>query len=149
MKPRLISFAAFGLANLATAAVAAPDLVANPARLAGGEVVVRNQGDARAKVESVVTINCHQPGMEGGCAEIPAAFEAAYSDPAFPNRLVVRVPRLRPGRSVRHRLPFWAAMVWPSGTYNFDFVVDAGGAVIEGDAGEANNAPPPFVMIVP
>ena len=135
----IVGIAAFvSLATLATAASAAPDLQPIPSRLANGVVSVRNSGDA-ASGASVATINCHKPRLVGGCVDIPAAFAAAYTSAAYPNRLVVRVPRLRPGHVHNHRLPFWAAMLWPSGTYDFDFVADAGGTVVEGVAGEANN----------
>lgn len=135
----IVGIAAFvSFAALATAASAAPDLQPIPSRLAHGVVSVRNTGDAISGA-SVVTINCHKPGLVGGCVDIPAAFVAAYTNAAYPDRLVVRVPRLRPGRVHNQTLPFWAAMVWPSGTYDFDFVVDAGGTVAEGVAGEANN----------
>ncbi len=143
----IVSIAAFlSFATAATAASAAPDLVPIPSRLAHGVVSVRNAGDALAG-PSVVTINCHKPGMAGGCVDIPAAFVANYTNPAYPNRLVVNVPRLPRGRVFNHTLPFWGAMVWPPGTYNFDFVVDAGGAVAEG-AGEGNNTGT-YVKIVP
>ena len=149
MKRRAImGLAAFlGMACVATSAFAGPDLVPIPSRLSNGVVSVRNIGNATAG-PSVVTINCHKPGMTGGCVDIPAAFVAAYTNPAYPNRLVVNVPRLLSGRVFNHTLPFWAAMAWPSGTYNFDFVVDAGGTVPEGVAGEANNTGA-HVKIVP
>jgi hypothetical protein len=137
MRKFLIAAAAFiSVAGAATAASAAPDLRPIPSRLAHGVVSVRNTGDAIAPA-SVVTINCHKPGMEGGCTDIPPAFVAAYTNPAYPNRLVVNVPRLTPGRVYNHTLPFWGAMVWAPGTYNFDYVADAGATVAESN--EANN----------
>jgi hypothetical protein len=139
--------AVLSFASIATAASAAPDLRPIPSRLAFGVVSVRNTGDAISGA-SVVTINCHKPRMAGGCVDIPPAFAPNYTNAAYPNRLVVNVPRLRPGHVFNHNLPFWAAMVWPSGTYHFDFVADAGATVAEGVAGEANNTGT-YVKIVP
>ena len=148
MRRVLVGIAAFfSFASIASTASAGPDLVPIPSRLAHGVVSVRNAGDAVAG-PSVVTINCHKPGMAGGCVDIPAAFAPNYTNPAYPNRLVVNVPRLLRGHVFNHTLPFWAAMVWPSGTYNFDFVVDAGGTVPEGVVGEGNNTGT-YVKIVP
>lgn len=141
----IAAFLSFG--SVATAASAAPDLLPIASRLEHGVVSVRNAGDALAG-PSVVTINCHKPGMVGGCVDIPAAFVANYTNPAYPNRVVVNVPRLPRGRVFNHRLPFWRSMVWPPGTYNFDFVVDAGATVAEGPAGEGNNTGT-YVKIVP
>lgn len=137
MHKTLLAAAAFlTFASAASVASAAPDLQPIPSRLAHGVVSVRNTGDAIAGA-SVVTINCHKPGMEGGCTDIPPAFVAAYTNPAYPNRLVVNVPRLPARRVFNHTLPFWGAMVWAPGTYHFDYVADAGGTVAEGN--EANN----------
>jgi len=132
-----------GAAN--TASAAAADLVPIPSRLAFGVVSVRNAGDAAAG-PSVVTINCHKAGETGGCAEIPRRFAARYASPAYPNKLVVHVPALAPGHVYSHTLPFWAGLVWASGTYDFDFVVDAGAAVAESN--EANNTGT-YVKVVP
>ncbi len=133
------------VASAATGALAAPDLQPIPSRLEHGVVSVRNTGDAISGA-SVVTINCHKPAMRGGCVDIPPAFVANYTNPAYPNRLVVNVPRLTPGRVFNHTLPFWGAMVWPSGTYNFDFVADAGGTVAEGNEGNNTGT---YVKVVP
>lgn len=137
MRRSIMAVAVFMSAvGASTAASAAPDLTPIPSRLEHGVVSVRNVGDEIAGA-SVVTIDCHKPAMVGGCADIPPAFVAAYTNPAYPNRLVVNVPRLRPGRVFNHALPFWGAMAWAPGAYHFDFVADAGGAVAE--ANEANN----------
>lgn len=136
-----------GLACAATSAWAGPDLVPIPSRLEYGVVSVRNAGNATAG-PSVVTIDCNKAGQSGGCADIPAAFAAAYTNPAYPDLLVVNVPRLQRGRVFNHTLPFWGALAWASGTYNLDFVADAGGTVPEGVAGEGNNTGT-YVKIVP
>ena len=133
----------FGVAARASAAGA--DLVPIPSRLAFGVVSVRNAGDAAA-APSIVTINCHKPGMRGGCVDIPARFAPNYTNPAYPNKLVVNVPALAPGHVFNHNLPFWGGLAWPSGTYHFDFVVDAGAVVAE--TNEANNTGT-YVKVVP
>jgi len=133
----------FSTAGVASAVSA--DLVPIPSRLAFGVVSVRNVGDGPSR-PSVVTINCHKEGMRGGCAEIPARFAPNYTNPAYPNKLVVNVPALAPGHVYNHNLPFWGGLVWASGTYNFDFVADAGAAVAESN--EANNTGT-YVKVVP
>jgi len=114
----------------------APDLVPIAVRIEHGVVSVRNIGSA-ASVPSVVTVNCHLPGRRGGCPEIPPAFAAAYSSALYPDRLVVNVPALAPGHVYNHHLAFWGVIVWPSGTYDFEFVADAGATNAE--TNEANN----------
>lgn len=142
----LIGAAAFmSCLGIAGAAAAAPDLVPIPSRLEHGVVSVRNVGDTLAG-PSVVTINCHKPGMAGGCVDIPPAFVANYTNAAYPNRLVINVPRLPAGRVFNHTLPFWRRMAWPGGTYNFDFVADAGGTVAESNEGNNTGT---YVKIVP
>jgi CARDB len=146
MRTTLAGIAAFlSFACIATAASAAPDLQPIPSRLAFGVVSVRNTGASTAG-PSVVTINCHKPAMVGGCVDIPAVYVPRYTNPAYPNRLVVRVPRIAAGHVYNHTLPFWGSMVWPSGTYDFDFVADAGATVAESN--EANNTGT-YVKVVP
>jgi hypothetical protein len=114
----------------------APDLLPIPSRIEHGAVSVRNAG-AAASAPSIATVNCHLPGQEGGCPEIPAAALAAYTNPAYPNRLVVNIPAIPAGHVRTHYLSFWDDLDWPSGSYQFDFVVDAGGTV--GETNEGNN----------
>jgi hypothetical protein len=111
-----------------------PDLVPIPSRIEHGVVSVRNAG-AAASPPSVVTVNCHLPGQEGGCPDIPPALIAAYEDPAYPNRLVVQVPAIQPGHVYNHTLTFWDDVTWPAGAYQFDYVADAGAAVAESNEG--------------
>lgn len=114
------------------------DLIPIPSRIANGVVSVRNNGTA-ASVPTVVTINCHRPGQNGGCVDIPAAYLAQYTSAAYPNRLVVQVPAIQPGHVYNHNLPFWAEMDWPSGEeFQFDYVVDP--ANTNNESNEANNA---------
>lgn len=61
-------------------------------------ISVRNAG-AAASQPSVVTVNCHLPGQEGGCLDIPAALIAPCENPAYPNRLVVDLPAIQPATS--------------------------------------------------
>jgi hypothetical protein len=111
-----------------------PDLVPIPSRIEHGVVSVRNVG-AAASQPSVVTVNCHLPRQRGGCPDIPEALIAAYENPAYPNRLVVQVPAIQPGHVYNHTLTFWDDVVWPSGSYVFDYVADAGSSNAESNEG--------------
>jgi len=113
------------------------DLQPIASRIEHGVVSVRNAGTA-ASGPSIATVNCHLPGEEGGCPEIPAAALAAYTNAAYPNRLVVNIPAIQPGHVHSHNLSFWNDVDWPSGAYVFEFVVDAGGT--NNESNEANNA---------
>jgi hypothetical protein len=115
----------------------APDLRPIPSRIEHGAISVRNSGSADAAV-SIVTVNCHLPGQEGGCPEIPAGALAAYTNPAYPNRLVINMPAIERSHTETHYLSFWDDIDWPSGSYVFEFVVDAGGTI--GETNEGNNA---------
>jgi len=113
------------------------DLQPIPSRIAHGVVSVRNTGTS-ASLPSVVTINCHRPGQEGGCEDIPGPYIAQYTNAAYPNRLVVNVPAIQPGHVYNHNLPFWDAMDWPSGeAFQFDYVADAGAT--NNESNEGNN----------
>ncbi len=114
----------------------APDLQPIPSRIEHGVVSVRNAGSATS-VASVATVNCHLPGQEGGCPEIPAAALAAYTNGLYPNRVVVNIPAIPAGHVHSHNLTFWDAIDWPSGSYEFEFVVDAGSS--NGETNEGNN----------
>lgn len=114
----------------------APDLRPIPSRIEHGVVSVRNSGSA-ASVPSVITVNCHLPGEEGGCVDVPERLIAAYEDPAFPNMLVVQVPAIQAGHVYNHTLTFWDDIVWPSGSYQFDFAADASSTNAE--TNEGNN----------
>jgi hypothetical protein len=113
------------------------DLIPIPSRISHGVVSVRNTGTS-ASLPSVVTVNCHRPGQQGGCADIPAQYLAQYTDPAYPNRLVVQVPAIQPGHVYNHTLPWFEDAAWTSGQiYIFDFVADAGAT--NNESNEANN----------
>lgn len=113
------------------------DLQPIPSRIEHGVVSVRNTGTA-ASGASIATVNCHLPGQEGGCPEIPDAALAAYENAAYPNRVVVNIPAIQPGHVYSHNLTFWDDVDWPSGSYVFEFVVDAGAT--NNESNEANNA---------
>ncbi len=114
----------------------APDLQPIASRIRTGTVSVRNTGSAVAAA-SIATVNCHLPGQAGGCPEIPAAALATYTNPAYPNRLVVNIPAIPAGHVHSHHLTFWDSDDWPSGSYVFEFLIDAGATVAE--INEANN----------
>lgn len=112
------------------------DLSPIPSRIQYGVVSVNNTSTANS-VASVATVNCHLPGQEGGCPELPAAALAAYTNAAYPNRLVVNIPAIQAGHVHSHNLTFWEDLDWPSGSYVFEFVVDAGGT--NNESNETNN----------
>ena len=107
-----------------------------PSRIEHGVVSVRNVG-AVASQPSLVTVNCHLPGEEGGCVDVPAALIAPYENAAYPNRVVVQVPAIQPGHVYNHTLTFWDDIVWPAGAYQFDYVADA--SATNGESNEGNN----------
>jgi hypothetical protein len=134
-RPPVVARAPTGNGPIITALV--PDLQPIPSRITHGVVSVRNTGTAPS-APSVVTVNCHLPGQNGGCPEIPAAAMAAYTDAAFPNKLVVQVPAIQPGHVYNHNLSFWNGYNMPSGAYVFEFVADA--SATNNESNEANNA---------
>jgi hypothetical protein len=123
----------------------APDLRPIPSRIEHGVVSVRNSGSA-ASVPSVITVNCHLPGEEGGCVDVPDRLIAPYEDPAFPNMVVVQVPAIQPGHVYNHTLTFWDDIVWPSGSYQFDFAADASNTNAETNEGNNTGS---HVWVVP
>lgn len=112
---------------------ASPDLVPVPNRILQGTVSVRNVGSANAGA-FVVTAQCQKQGG-GSCADHPGL--KAYANPAYPGRLVVNVPSLQKGKVFNHKLPFWNALDWDPGNYNFVLEADAGKSVAE--TNEGNN----------
>lgn len=114
------------------------DLIPIPSRIANGVVSVRNTGTS-ASLPTIVTVNCHRPGQNGGCVDIPAVYLPQYTDAAYPNRLVVQVPAIQPGHVYNHNLPWADEVVWPSGQqFQFDYVVDP--ANTNNESNEANNS---------
>jgi CARDB len=120
-----------------------PDLVPIASRMKTGTVSVRNIGSA-ASGDFVITVECNQQGATGGCAEDPGM--AAYEDAAYPNRVVVKVKSLAPGKVFNHKLAFWNNLDWESGNYQFDVVADAGTAVAETNEGNNDGS---YVLSVP
>lgn len=112
-----------------------PNLVPIASRMLKGTVSVRNLGSAAAGPFKV-TVECNAVGRRGGCAEPPKRAAAPYEDPAFPNKLTVAVPGLAVGHVFNHKIAFWDALVWPSGSYEFTVVADAGAVVGETNEGD-------------
>lgn len=118
------------------------DLVPIPSAMSTGVVSVRNGGTATSPW-TVATVRCHKPNEEGGCPELTPAQVAQYTDPAFPDRLAVRIPPISPGGTHNHQLSFWDAGAFAPGAYQFDLVVDAAAAAAETNssgAAETNNS---------
>ena len=123
------------LAATSGAAFAGADLVPDAGSLlTGGEAAVVNNGDA-ASGPSHLIIVCKKTSGPGGCAE--DAGMAAYTNPAYPNAVVIDVPALEPGESYGHVLAFWDDLDWPVGTFKLTLTADAGNAVAEDS--ERNN----------
>ncbi len=114
----------------------APDLIAVLTDPMTGTVAVRNIGTARAGA-SKLALDCEQVGFTGsggGCPE--ASGLSAYTDPRFPDQVVVDVPPLPAGDRYSHRLAFWPALDWRAGVaYRFTAEADAGHAVAESNEG--------------
>jgi hypothetical protein len=130
--------AAFLLVGIGASAQAqvtavAPDLVPIPSRILNGTVSVRNVGGANAGV-FIVTVQCQKQGG-GSCADHRSLNK--YADPAYPNRLVIKVSGLQKGKVFNHALPFWDELVWAPGNYNFVLEVDPAKKV--GETNEGNN----------
>ncbi len=115
-----------------------PDLIPVIPNPMNGVVMVKNIGTCAAGPSKLV-LDCHKEGLVstggGGCAEIPPTLMAAYSDPAFPDKVTVNTPALAPGASFSHTLSFWAALKWASGKYDFTAMADAANTVAESNEG--------------
>ena len=112
------------------------DLSPIPARMKHGTVSVRNGGTGPAAA-SIVTVVCQKKGG-GSCAESPAM--ARYTNPAYPNALVIPVPKLAAGKVYNFKLPFWAGLAWAPGHYKFTMTADAAGTVAETNEGNNTKA---------
>mgnify|MGYP001575138702 CR=1 FL=1 len=132
------------LVAMATPASAAPDLVPILTTPPNGTVGVRNTGTTAAG-PTLLLVHC-VAGGGGRCPSIPPDQMAAYSHPAFPDQIIVRVPALRPGGRFMHHLRFWDQLCWPAGgavapapaTYVISARADAANSEAEG-ANEGNN----------
>jgi hypothetical protein len=129
----VLLFIDLGATAQAQVTAGAPDLVPVPSKILQGTVSVKNVGSADAGA-FVVTVQCQKQGG-GGCAEHPGFNK--YEDPAYPNRLVVKVSGLKKGKTFNHKLPFWKDLVWAPGNYNFLVEADPGKKV--GETNEGNN----------
>jgi CARDB len=112
----------------------APDLVPAASRILKGGVSIRNAGSA-ASSASVATVVCKKIVGPGSCADSPAL--KTYTNPSYPNAVVVNVPALQPGHVHTHMLPFWNTLKWQPGTYRFTVTADAGKQINE--TNEGNN----------
>ena len=133
-------FVAAGLLSCVFAApsFAGADLVAN-FNTATGTVRVKNIGDSFASI-SVVTVECQRrsppvTGGGGGCPDPAPAAAAPYMMPAFPNKVAIAVPPLKPGENFTHAIAFFPGLVFPSGKYAFKVIADDGNSVPESNEG--------------
>ncbi len=114
-----------------------PDLIPVLPNPMNGHVAVKNIGAGPAGPSKLV-LECHKAGHigpGGGCADLPASLVAAYSDPAFPDKVTVPVPALAPGGTFTHTLTFWGALKWAPGKYDFNAMADAANTVAESNEG--------------
>ena len=121
------------LVAMATPA-AASDLVPILSSPPNGTFSVRNAGTPAGP--TLLLVNC-RPSGSGKCAYVPPDQLTAYTDPNFPDQLVIKVPALRPGERFDHRLPFWDQMCWPAGSYVISARADGGNS--ETESNEGNN----------
>ncbi len=106
-----------------------PDLVPLLHHPMDGQLAVKNIGTGQAG-PSKLTLDCERqesPAAMHSCPNLPVSFMETYFDPAFPENATVQVPALAPGATFKHTLTFWNTFKWPSGTYKFTVVADAGG----------------------
>lgn len=116
-----------------------PDLISILTRPMSGRIKVRNIGSGPAG-PSKLTLDCRRRGYRGYAGECRPENEMrlldAYRDPAFPDKVVVRIPALRAGQTYTHNLRFWRDLRWPKGyTFLISAKADAGNAVAESNEG--------------
>ena len=113
-----------------------PDLRPLESRVLTGTVSIKNFGPGPAAA-SIATLVCQKVGAEpGGHCPDPGPIPE-FTDAAYPNAVVVHVPALAAGHVYNLKLPFWNALVWPSGSYTLTLTADAGATVAE--TNEGNN----------
>lgn len=113
-----------------------PDLRPIESRMLTGTVSIKNFGPGPSAA-SVATVVCQKVGARnGGHCPDPGRIPE-FENGAYPNAVVVNVPALAPGHVYSLKLPFWDALVWPSGSYNLTVTADAGATVAE--TNEGNN----------
>lgn len=116
-----------------------PDLVPLLHKPMNGLVRVKNQG-AGAAGPSLLTLDCRKRGHRGGgggCPDAPGL--SRYSHPAYPDKVVIKIPALPAGKVYEHKLVFWNDLVWTSGIYGFVAIADVANTVDEAPGGETNN----------
>src|SRR5689334_23617507 len=107
-----------------------PDLRPIAPRVLTGTVSIKNYGPGPAAA-SIATLVCQKQGVaRGGHCPEPGPIPE-FTDPAYPNAVVVHVPPLAAGHVFNFKLPFWDALVWSSGDYDLTLTADAGTAVPE------------------
>lgn len=113
-----------------------PDLRPIESRMLTGTVSIKNFGPGPSAA-SVATVVCQKVGARGGghCPDPGRIPE--FESGAYPNAVVVNIPALAAGHVYSLELPFWDALVWPSGSYNLTVTADAGATVAE--TNEGNN----------
>lgn len=113
-----------------------PDLRPIESRMLTGTVSIKNFGPGPAAA-SVATVVCQKVGARpGGHCPDPGRIPE-FENAAYPNAVVVNIPALAAGHVYSLKLPFWDALVWPSGSYNLTVTADAGTTVAE--TNEGNN----------
>lgn len=126
-----------------------PDLVPGVPDHVQGTVSVRNIGNGHAKASKLILLCGVQlagrPDEIHGCNAVLPADISAYSDPAFPDQVIVKIPPLPPGGSYRHKLTFWP-MYLRNGSYGFQVHADHGREVIESNE-ENNTARTPKIEV--
>ena len=110
-----------------------PDLVPVSEVVKDGRFGVENEGTAEAG-PSVLTITCVNNGG-GDCPQAEGMKD--YLDADFPDKLVVKIPALPPGRLYMHSLRFWPELQWALGSYSIALFADASDSVKESE--ETNN----------
>jgi hypothetical protein len=133
MRTMTLALVAASAAGFGSALAAGPDLVPRADQMQNGTVSARNQGDADAG-RFLVTVQCNKQGG-GSCPDPGPAAMAPYTNPTYPNRLVVTVSGLKKGQVFNHKVPFFNALVWDPGSYNLLVEVDPGKTVTETDEG--------------
>ena len=126
-----------------------PDLVPGVPDHSNGTVSVSNIGNGHARASKLVMLcGVQLAGRQDeihGCNAVLPADISAYSDPAFPGQVIVKIPPLPPGGSYRHKLTFWPASL-RNGSYGFQVHADHGREVVESNE-ENNTARTPKIEV--
>lgn len=101
-----------------------PDLIPVLNQFDGqGIVKVKNIGKKKS-AKSFLKIDCdHQD--KSRCPELDKKNQARYRASGYPDDFMVKIPKLNPGQTHSHRLPFWNELEWGPGHYIISFKADA------------------------